>query len=57
MGKREGEQIGEKRTDEKWRNVVAENEAKIAEKDTLIAELQARLGEDTYNMKVFTKAP
>ncbi len=39
-GRREGEQIGEKRADKKWQDVVAE-------KDALIAELQARLGKDT----------
>ena len=35
----------EKEEREKWQGVVAENEATIAEKDALIAELMARLGE------------
>ena len=37
-GRREGEQIGGKRADEKWQGVVAEQAA-------LIVELQARFGE------------
>ncbi len=45
--RREGEQIGEKRADEKWQGVVAEKDTENAGLRALIAELQARLGDGT----------
>ena len=39
--------LGEQHADEKWRDVVAEKDLAIADKDTLIAELQAKLEERT----------
>ncbi len=46
-GKAEGRRQGEQAERKKWQGVVADKDADLADKDALIAELQARLGEDT----------
>ena len=44
-GKEEGREVGAEAEREKWQGVVAEKDAALTEKDALIAELRARLGE------------
>ena len=44
--RREGYREGEEATNVKLQNVIAEKDVALAEKDTMIQELRARLGED-----------